>query len=58
MPFVGIQLKKKFSDCVSDSDMALVIKQLEKVIKNVRQESDITLKNDSWQQTSHQSWSG
>jgi hypothetical protein len=43
MPFVGIQLKKKFSDCVSDSDMALVIKQLEKVIKNVRQESDITL---------------
>jgi len=36
MPFVGIQLKKekkKISDCVSDSDMALVIKQLEKVIQ-------------------------
>ena len=43
MPFVGIQWrKKKNSDCVSDSDMALVIKQLKKVIKNVRQESDIS----------------
>lgn len=39
----GYSVEKFFSDCVSDSDMALVIKQLEKVIKNVRQESDITL---------------
>jgi len=39
----SVEKEKKISDCVSDSDMALVIKQLEKVIKNVRQESDITL---------------